>query len=219
MIPSVKLTAAGAALLAKVPAGSGAPVTRWQIGTGVLPAGTDLTARTALAEPLKDLPIARVTNSGSQSLVLGQFVNTGMDAFVWEELGLLAQDPDEGEILMGYGCAFGAGEAIQAGEDQLREFVFGCQLIFSGETAVAAEIDRTLVFATLKDLENYYTKGETLSPETRVLLGDVNTPDEAFLALYGMAGSIVEMPPAVEPEDRRDGTYYLARQVSYNRGV
>ena len=39
MIPSVKLTAAGAALLAKVPAGSGAPVTRWQIGTGVLPAG------------------------------------------------------------------------------------------------------------------------------------------------------------------------------------
>ena len=71
-------------------------MTRWQIGTGVLPAGTDLTARTALAEPLKDLPIARVTNSGSQSLVLGQFVNTGMDAFVWEELGLLAQDPDEG---------------------------------------------------------------------------------------------------------------------------
>ena len=176
MIPSVKLTAAGAALLAKVPAGSGAPVTRWQIGTGVLPAGTDLTARTALAEPLKDLPIARVTNSGSQSLVLGQFVNTGMD-------------------------------------------VFGCQLIFSGETAVTAEIDRTLVFATLKDLENYYTKGETLSPETRVLLGDVNTPDEAFLALYGMAGSIVEMPPAVEPEDRRDGTYYLDRKVSYNRGV
>ena len=219
MIPSVKLTAAGAALLAKVPAGSGAPVTRWQIGTGVLPAGTDLTARTALAEPLKDLPIARVTNSGSQSLVLGQFGNTGMDAFVWEELGLLAQDPDEVEILMGYGCAFGAGEAIQAGEDQLREFVFGCQLIFSGETAVAAEIDRTLEFATLKDLENYYTKGETLSPETRVLLGDVNTPDEAFLALYGLAGSIVEMPPAVEPEDRRDGTYYLDRKVSYNRGV
>ena len=72
---------------------------------------------------------------------------------------------------------------------------------------------------TLKDLENYYTKGETLSPETRVLLGDVNTPDEAFLALYGMAGSIVEMPPAVEPGDRRDGTYYLDRKVSYNRGV
>ena len=84
---------------------------------------------------------------------------------------------------------------------------------------MTAEIDRTLVFATLKDLENYYTKGETLSPETRVLLGDVNTPDEAFLALYGMAGSIVEMPPAVEPEDRRDGTYYLDRKVSYNRGV
>ena len=29
----------------------------------------------------------------------------------------------------------------------------------------------------------------------------------------------VLMPPAVEPEDRRDGTYYLDRKVSYNRGV
>lgn len=49
--------------------------------------------------------------------------------------------------------------------------------------------------------------------------GPVNTPDEAFLALYGMAGSIVEMPPVVEPGDRRDGAYYLDRKVSYNRGV
>ena len=197
MIPSVKLTAAGAALLAKVPAGSGAPVTRWQIGTGVLPAGTDLTARTALAEPLKDLPIARVTNSGRQSLVLGQFVNAGMDAFDWEELGLLAQDPDEGEILMGYGCAFGAGEAIQAGEDQLREFVFGCQLIFSGETAVAAEIDRTLVFATLKDLENYYTKGETLSPET----------------VYGGKETEISWTAASDPDGNLSG-YILERQTN-----
>ena len=86
--------------------------------------------------------------------------------------------------------------------------------------AVKCELERSLIYVTIKELEeNYYTKGETLSPETRVLLGDVNTPDEAFLALYGMAGSIVEMPPAVEPEDRRDGTYYLDRKVSYNRGV
>ncbi len=49
--------------------------------------------------------------------------------------------------------------------------------------------------------------------------GPVNTPDEAFLALYGMAGSIVEMPPAVEPGERRNGAYYLDRKVSYNRGV
>ena len=112
----------------------------------MLPAGTDLAARTALAEPLKDLPIARVTNSGSQSLVLGQFVNTGMDAFVWEELGLWASDPEEGEVLMCYGNAFGAGEAIQAGSESLREFIFGTELIFSGQTRVTGRVDTALVF-------------------------------------------------------------------------
>ena len=39
MIPEMKLTSKGAALLAKVPAGTAVPVTKWQIGTGALAAG------------------------------------------------------------------------------------------------------------------------------------------------------------------------------------
>ena len=112
MIPSVTLTSAGAALLAKTPAGESVPVTRWQIGTGALEPGTSLD-RTALVSPLKYIGVYSVTNKENQATVLGQFTNQGMDAFDFEELALLAQDPDIGEILMCYGNAFGQGEAIQ----------------------------------------------------------------------------------------------------------
>lgn len=145
MIPKVELTGKGAALLAKTPVGAQIPVTRWELGTGALALGESLD-RTALARPLKELPISGVSSQDSQALVLGQFVNTGMDAFVWEELGLWASDPEEGEVLMCYGNAFGAGESIQAGSESLREFIFGTELIFSGQVQVTGTVDTALVF-------------------------------------------------------------------------
>lgn len=145
MIPEVKLTSAGAALLAKTPKGTNISVTRWEIGTGALPSGSSLD-RTALVAPLKYLSLSSVESRGDTATVLGQFVNTGMDAFAWEELGLWASDPEEGEVLMCYGNAFGAGEAIQAGRENLREFVFGTELIFSGQVQVTGRVDTSLVF-------------------------------------------------------------------------
>lgn len=145
MIPNVKLTSKGEALLAKVPAGAAVPVTKWQIGTGALAAGSSLD-RAALVAPLKDLPISSVGNEGNTATILGQFTNAGMEAFSFEELSLLATDPDEGEVLFCYGNAFGAGEQIQAGTAQLREFVFGTELTFSGEANVTAVIQPALVF-------------------------------------------------------------------------
>lgn len=145
MIPEMKLTSKGAALLAKVPAGAAVPVTKWQIGTGALTAGSSLD-RAALVAQLKELPVSSVTNEGSTATILGQFTNTGMEAFPLEELGLMATDPDEGEVLICYGNAFGAGEQIQAGTVQLREFVFGTELTFSGEANVTAVIQPALVF-------------------------------------------------------------------------
>ena len=93
MIPEMKLTSKGAALLAKVPAGTAVPVTKWQIGTGALAAGSSLD-RAALVAQLKELPVSSVTNEGSTATILGQFTNTGMEAFPFEELGLMATDPD-----------------------------------------------------------------------------------------------------------------------------
>lgn len=145
MIPKVVLTSKGAELLAKVPAGKAVPVTRWQIGTGALTSGESLDRET-LAMPYEYLTISEVTTSGNRSTVLGQFTNQGRPEFDWEELGLLAQDPDEGEILMCYGNAFGAGERIKAGSEQLREFIFGTELIFDRAVTVNAVVDTSLVF-------------------------------------------------------------------------
>ena len=157
-IEKITVTDKGHALLAKVPKGTGAPVTRWQFGTGVLPAQTPDSAVTALAEPLKYLPIASVTNSGTQAVIMGQFVNTDMEAFTWEELGPWARDPDEGEILLAYGNARGAGDLIEAGNVKLREFTFGVQIGFSSAAEVTFESQKSLIFATLKDLEDVAAK-------------------------------------------------------------
>ena len=132
MIPKVELTSKGAALLAKTPAGEAVPVSRWQFGTGALTAGESLD-RAALVMPMDELPISSVENRGNQATVLGQFTNVGRPSFHWEELGLFATDPDEGE-------------AIQAGSEQLREFVFGTVLLFSGAAYVTAVVDQSLVF-------------------------------------------------------------------------
>lgn len=148
MIPKVELTSKGAALLAKTPEGASVPVTRWQIGTGALPSGTSLD-RAGLAAPLTFLPIFAVEDQGEQALILGQFTNLGMEAFSFEELGLWASDPEEGEVLMCYGNAYGGGEPIQDGTEQLREFIFGTQLIFSKATGVTGAVDDSLVFIPL----------------------------------------------------------------------
>lgn len=145
MIPKVQLTSKGAALLAKVPAGEAVPVTRWQIGTGALPSGESLD-REALVMPYDYITVSEITEQGNRATVLGQFTNAGRPEFDWEELGLFATDPDEGEILMCYGNAYGDGERIQAGAEQLREFIFGTVLIFSGTASVSAVVDTSLVF-------------------------------------------------------------------------
>lgn len=145
MIPKIELTSAGAALLAKVPAGEAVPLSRWQFGTGALAPGESID-RTALVMPMDHIVLDSVEVTGNRATVLGQFTNVGRPAFVWEELGLWANDPDGGEVLLCYGNAFGSGEQIQAGTEQLREFIFGTELVFDRAASVTALVDQSLVF-------------------------------------------------------------------------
>ena len=57
-IPNCILTKKGQALLAKTPSGAEIPVTRWQMGTGVLAPELAVEDMTALVSPLQYLPIS-----------------------------------------------------------------------------------------------------------------------------------------------------------------
>ena len=156
-LPELTLTKAGAAMLAKTPIGSEIPVTKWRIGDGQLPGGEDPRDRTQLVNPVRELPIASVENDGNQCLIKGQLVNTEMNAFAWRETGLYATDPDDGEILYAYGYEADGAE-IPAGATQLREVEFGVELVFDNAANVTAVISKTLVFATLNDLDKKIDK-------------------------------------------------------------
>ena len=170
-LPVIVLTSAGAALLAKTPIGASIPVTGWKIGTGALPVGTNLQNQTELVSPLAEATIASVEPNENQCLITGQFVNTGMAAFDWEETGLFASDPDNGTILFAYGNSFGSGEAIPAGSSQLREIVFGAQLVFDVAPNITAVINQGLVFATLTQLNQRIPNSEKGEPNGVATLG------------------------------------------------
>ena len=146
------ITNKGRALLAKTHGGAGIQVTRWQIGSGVLPSSKAEEDMTALVNPVKELPIASLERSEARCTITGQFVNTGMAAFAFEELGLWAVDPDEGEILYAVGEARGSGDRIEDGTVKLREFVFGMDLLFDSADQVTAVIDAGLIFASKEEL-------------------------------------------------------------------
>lgn len=153
-LPNLVLTNAGATLLAKSPIGSPIPVTKWQIGTGVLPDGTNLRTRTKLVSVYTDVDIARVENDGNECVVTGNFVNKGYGAFTWTETGLFAQDPDVGEILYAYGNAGSdGGVPIPAGTTQYREVEFGVQLVFDVAANVTSTVSQSMIYATRADLK------------------------------------------------------------------
>ena len=152
MLPQPVLTQQGLALMAKTPIGSPLNLTGWQVGSGAMISGQDPSAVTAMRQPVYSTSISSTQVTGNQCEVLGQFVNTGLSAFTWNETGLFANDPDLGEILFAYGNAFGQGEPIPAGTSGLREVVFGTNLIFSNAPSVTAVIDQGLVFVTLSQV-------------------------------------------------------------------
>lgn len=176
-LPDLILTRAGAAMLAKTPIGSEIPVTKWRIGTGKLPDGEDPRDRTQLVAPLRELPIASVENDGNQCLIKGQLVNTVMEAFTWRETGLYATDPDDGEILYAYGYEADGAE-IPAGATQLREVEFGVKLVFDTAANVTAVISKTLVFATLADVEKIQAAAVEMAVNqiaNQIIIGSVAT--------------------------------------------
>lgn len=101
---NMSITEKGISLYAKAQAGQQINFTKLQIGSGQIENRNPITL-TTLLEPQLDVPIVSIiANSELKSAaIIGKITNKNVkEAMYICELGLFANDPDEGEILYGY---------------------------------------------------------------------------------------------------------------------
>ncbi|MBO8136812.1 MAG: hypothetical protein H0Z40_01540 [Desulfotomaculum sp.] len=110
------LTNKGRALQSKAQTGTQLNFTKVKIGDGEL-SGQSILELNDLISPKMDLSILELKTMPEGKASLKSFLsNEGLSSgFYWRELGVFAQDPDEGEILYCYGNAGENAEYIPAG--------------------------------------------------------------------------------------------------------
>lgn len=128
----LQLTNKGIALQAKVQAGTQLHITKLKLGSGVVPSGTDIKTLTDLIAPEQNLGIGAREAVDDYCKISSTISNTGLDAgYYVRELGVFAQDPDEGEVLYAY-TTDGAPDYLPAG---------GGSTVISQEFSVMIAVD------------------------------------------------------------------------------
>ncbi|MCY9706300.1 tail fiber protein, partial [Paenibacillus alvei] len=151
----IVLTNKGRNLQAKAQTGIELKYTRIGIGDGQL-VGQSIPTLTKLINEKKSLPLTKLKLQGQGKAVLGavlsnQEVTTG---FYFREVGVFAQDPDEGEILYGYGNSGANAEYIPpAGGADIIEKSIDAIIIVGQAQNVSAIIDSSLIFASQDDVD------------------------------------------------------------------
>ncbi len=151
---TLTITDKGVTLQAKVLGGATLTFTKAQSGSGTLPGGTDITAMTALVAPEQDIVIASVTPSVPNKLTARiDFTNDGLEAgYYWREIGLFADDPDDGEILYAYSNAGDEGTFIPAEGDGVTEQIVDLVTLIANVMSVTVEVDNSLAHPVWADL-------------------------------------------------------------------
>ena len=130
----LQLTNKGIALQAKVQAGTQLHITKLKLGSGVVPSGTDIKTLTDLIAPEQNLGIGGKEAVDDYCKISSTISNTDLEAgYYVRELGVFAQDPDDGEILYMY-TTDGAPDYLPAG---------GGSTVISQEFSVMIAVDDT----------------------------------------------------------------------------
>lgn len=180
------LTNKGRALQAKAQAGATLHFNRIGVGDGNL-GGQLIPNLTALINPKMSLSINKLkTQSGGKAIVGAVLSNQDVTVgFYFREIGVFAQDPDEGEILYCYGNAGAGAEYIPAA---------------GGPDVVEKQIDIITMIANAANVTASVASGIYALSED---VGDMSTvPTSAKNA----AGAITELYEALENADIPDAT-------------
>ena len=153
-VDTVKLTAKGLQLLAKVQAGATMYFVRAVIGDGFIQEEQDVADLTEMVHEISshqtgttassatvDLTKAVVEKDGTVSVRVK--IKNGDTAFYMRELGIIAKDPDEGEILYAY-INFGDGASAMPAFDGSTYVVRNIQMSFIVSNAAKVEANITL---------------------------------------------------------------------------
>lgn len=151
MFSGFYLTTKGQALLAKAQAGETLSFTRFQVGKGSLSSGQSAESVTALIDPVSYFNVAAYKARANNAIISFQLTNAGItNSWYFREVGLFANDPDDGEILYAYGNAGTDADLIPASTASLYECLFSLDIIISNVENVTAEISDGLIYATKK---------------------------------------------------------------------
>ncbi|GKS13308.1 hypothetical protein YDYSY3_43080 [Paenibacillus chitinolyticus] len=176
------LTNKGRNLQAKAQTGVTLNYTRMGVGDGQL-GGQSIPVLTKLIGEKKSLAISKLKIQTQGRAVIGavlsnQDVATG---FYFREIGIYAQDPDEGEILYCYGNAGTNAEYIPpVGGADIIEKSIDAIVIVGNAANVTATIDSSLVYATQGDLQDAENRSKKYTDE-QIAAIDVNITGEEIL--------------------------------------
>ena len=102
------VTDQGRALIAKLVAGKTLSLSRIMVGSGACPDETNPKTLTDLVAPVAAATSTVPTYDGASVKMIVEYrsdLNGGLDEGFWlNEFGIYAYDPDEGEVLIYYGC-------------------------------------------------------------------------------------------------------------------
>lgn len=151
------ITAAGLIVLAKGMAGEPIKYTKIVLGDGYIPEGKTPRTVTGVVSPKAIIDITKLKVNGDGTVAVGGIFSNDqiISGFYYRELGLYAEDPENGEILYCYGNAGDLAEWIPpTGGATIVEKTIDIVTVVGAATNVTAYIPAD-AYATKEDYENY----------------------------------------------------------------
>lgn len=188
------LTEKGNALIGKLLATEGTlKFTKVTAGDGSIPSGKSPESMTALGNYVTDGLIASVGSSGTgEASVVVQISSIDLaQGFSCTELGLWAEDPDEGDILYAYLCLQQHPEWIRADADAVNKLATFTIVTIVKNVALVTAVINPEAFATMDDLAKYALIGHSHTISDIIGLQDILDKHGADIELLkDMAGGV-----------------------------
>lgn len=158
------ITEAGLLVLAKGVSGQQITYTRIVLGDGFLEDGQTPRSLTSVVSPKADVAISKIKLNGDGTVIVGGIFTNGdtNEGFFYRELGLYAQDPDNGEVLYCYGNCGNLAEWIPpAGGATIVEKTIDIVTAIGSATHVTASINPD-AYATKQELQENHSFAQSI---------------------------------------------------------